>query len=563
MTATAPDLDDRQRSVLRVLLEHSVIAQSRTFRMARNGLRFRALIPTDKSEEVLPAVAALVEEGWVSSYREDADALDFVLSERFNIPTPSDDELRVLLGNVVKRVLLSHLYERYKEVRHRKAAMTQLVPLAVPLEVKKEDLQFFAQELIDGHFIEYEVMDGGQYTCSLTEFGAAKARLTATLVSTFPGVDMTKLLQPMRGVSSSASKADPKRVFVVHGRNLRARDEMFAFLRAVGLEPLEWNEGVIQSGKATPYVGEILDEMFRAAQAVVVLLTGDDLAKLDDRLLISTTENPEPLAPQARANVIFEAGRAFASHADRTILVEMGELRPFSDVLGRHTVRLNNTAEMRQALVDRLKVAGCEVKTEGKSGWYSVGDFDSCVLAALPEAPSDLRVADAAFKEGLIKILADAREVFVTGSDFSYSLPAYLQTVQDEVCGLSAVFVYEQWFFLARQNGGLTASSHDLVAQVQELINRAEAAVTKSAAFAWTNRASEVYGQMVPRFNEFAVTLQRYLEANRDIHGRPTSIQRLPTLLPAAAIAPKTALPAAVPLWRRILLSLSRENVGS
>lgn len=38
--------------------------------------------------------------------------------------------------------------------------------------------------------------------------------------------------------------ATRKTVFVVHGRNESARDSMFQFLRALGLEPLEWDQAV-------------------------------------------------------------------------------------------------------------------------------------------------------------------------------------------------------------------------------------------------------------------------------------------------------------------------------
>jgi len=66
------------------------------------------------------------------------------------------------------------------------------------------------------------------------------------------------------------------KVFVIHGRDLRLRDGMFAFLRSISLEPIEWIEAVTLTGKSAPYVGEVLDAAFSKAQAIVVMLTGDD-----------------------------------------------------------------------------------------------------------------------------------------------------------------------------------------------------------------------------------------------------------------------------------------------
>jgi len=174
--------------------------------------------------------------------------------------------------------------------------------------------------------------------------------------------------------SASGNLDRARKVFVVHGRNRDARDAMFAFLRAIDLAPIEWSEAVRLTGEASPYIGHVLDAAFSAAQAIVVLLTPDDVAYLRSEYA-SGDDDPEtrPLA-QARPNVLFEAGMAMGRDAKRTVLVELGQLRPFSDVVGRHGVRLNGSAERRNELAQRLETAGCAVNLTGED-WLSAGDF--------------------------------------------------------------------------------------------------------------------------------------------------------------------------------------------
>lgn len=171
-------------------------------------------------------------------------------------------------------------------------------------------------------------------------------------------------------------------VFVVHGRNTKARDAMFAFLRAIKLDPLEWSEAVQATGKPTPYIGDILDAAFSGASAVLVLFTPDDEARLR-REWHSSHEPPHEteLTGQARPNVLFEAGMAMGRNQESTVLVELGELRPFSDIGGRHVVRLDNSTQRRQDLAHRLRDAGCPVNLDG-TDWHSAGDFQAAIVAS-------------------------------------------------------------------------------------------------------------------------------------------------------------------------------------
>ena len=59
---------------------------------------------------------------------------------------------------------------------------------------------------------------------------------------------------------------------------------------------------------------------------------------------------------------------------DRTVLVALGKLRPFTDIDGFHTVRMDDSTARRQEFAQRLKAAGCPVDLEG-TDWHTEGKF--------------------------------------------------------------------------------------------------------------------------------------------------------------------------------------------
>jgi predicted nucleotide-binding protein len=165
-----------------------------------------------------------------------------------------------------------------------------------------------------------------------------------------------------------------RRVFVVYGRNRAARLAVFAFLRSIGLVPIEWSQALAATGKASPYVGEVLDAGLATAQAVVVLWTPDEIVSLRPEYADGEDDPEINPAFQARPNVIFEAGLALGRAPDRVVLVELGRVRHFSDVIGRNTIRLGNSVTSRQELAVRLRTAGCPVDLSG-TDWHTAGDF--------------------------------------------------------------------------------------------------------------------------------------------------------------------------------------------
>ncbi len=215
------------------------------------------------------------------------------------------------------------------------------------------------------------------------------SEVTGDLIVEPPGSELEPEPLPQQEIRPATTARE---VFVVHGRNLAARDALFEFLRAIDLHPLEWSQAVKATGRTAPYIGEILDAAFSKAHAVVVLFTPDDDARLNESLW-GDNELPHEteLTGQARPNVLFEAGMAMGRSEDRTILVELGTLRPFSDVGGRHVIRLDDSTQRRQDLVQRLEAAECPVNRDG-TDWHTAGDFIAAIssLEEMTSVPDSL-----------------------------------------------------------------------------------------------------------------------------------------------------------------------------
>lgn len=171
--------------------------------------------------------------------------------------------------------------------------------------------------------------------------------------------------------------SDPSRnVFVIHGRDEEARREVFTFLRALGLNPLEWEKLLQARGDAAPYLGQAIRTGLEAAAAVVVLMTPDDVTRLHPDLH-GPREKPgevnETLQP--RPNVLIELGMALAAKPGKVVLLKVGDQREITDLNGHSYVRLSDTPECRKRIIERLKAAGCTITDS--TDWLAAGDFAS------------------------------------------------------------------------------------------------------------------------------------------------------------------------------------------
>lgn len=181
-----------------------------------------------------------------------------------------------------------------------------------------------------------------------------------------------------------AAKAAPKptrnnSIFVVHGRDEQLTDDMYSFLRAIGLNPIEWNDAVnAAKGGANPIVGDIINQAMKKAQGIMVLLSPDEDAKLKSKFAGFKDKKIglNILGGQPRPNVIFEAGLALGAHSDKTILVQVGDIREISDIAGKHMFHLTDTAVSRKNLAGRLeKKLKFKIKLDGDA-WLKVGKFN-------------------------------------------------------------------------------------------------------------------------------------------------------------------------------------------
>ena len=184
--------------------------------------------------------------------------------------------------------------------------------------------------------------------------------------------------RPKKGASDGPHS---NAVMVIYGHDVEANNALFSWLRALGLQPQEWSQLVRISGKASPYIGDVLKTAFEHVQAVVALFTPDEHVRA------TNTQSPADgtWRLQARSNVLIEAGMALITHPDRTVLICLGLQELPDDLAGRHYVRLNGTLESLNDIATCLQTAGCNINRSGKQ-WLNPTIFpDRDGIRARPE----------------------------------------------------------------------------------------------------------------------------------------------------------------------------------
>jgi predicted nucleotide-binding protein len=112
-------------------------------------------------------------------------------------------------------------------------------------------------------------------------------------------------------------------IFVVHGRDVQLNTDMFAFLRAIGQNPLEWSQAITVAKGANPHVDQVISDAMEKVQGVLVMFSPDEEARLKAKFCsgLDKKKGFNKLDGQARPNVIFEAGLALGAHSKKTLLV--------------------------------------------------------------------------------------------------------------------------------------------------------------------------------------------------------------------------------------------------
>jgi predicted nucleotide-binding protein len=174
------------------------------------------------------------------------------------------------------------------------------------------------------------------------------------------------------------SQENATRVFVIHGRNLALLEELRIWFDSLGLHAKAFDDLRAEMG-GSPTIMEVIHKGMTEARAIVVLITPDEAAFLRPEFQRETDSRDDKERWQARPNVLFEAGMAFAMAGSKRTLLLVAGAELFSDVAGIHYLGIPQDAASRDRLKIALRNMGCDVREDPqhhKRGNFSVGGLD-------------------------------------------------------------------------------------------------------------------------------------------------------------------------------------------
>ena len=143
------------------------------------------------------------------------------------------------------------------------------------------------------------------------------------------------------------------KIFVVHGHDMHALEQLELILRRLNLDPyiLQNNDG----GSNT-IIEALEQQIYEEAAFGIVLMTPDDFG-------FPKAKGDDATQPRARQNVILELGMVLASLGrNQMVILKKGALETPSDVDGVLRLEFNDhVKEVAVKLARRIKAAGIEI----------------------------------------------------------------------------------------------------------------------------------------------------------------------------------------------------------
>jgi predicted nucleotide-binding protein len=299
---------------------------------------------------------------------------------------------------------LSGLEAELRRLRQTATIARDNLRAAAPRDVSDDSAGMFAADQALAQWLLWQADDDLTYLRIDIDRVARARKLAAEeleqLEHAVPAADRSRAassdpeMSASAGQPSSAAAAPDvaarvaRRVFVVHGRDSTLTQRFHDLLRTVYLEPLEWEKLVKATGSTAPFLGQVVAAAPHQAQATLVLLTPDDIVQLHSDLFQHNDHEYERASSgQARPNVLFELGLALMAYPERTVVVEVGQMRPIADLAGLNVIRFDGSAPAIKRVLDRLKQAGCPVDDSG-TDWLDPARFAD--LAAYQRGPGTL-----------------------------------------------------------------------------------------------------------------------------------------------------------------------------
>ena len=153
--------------------------------------------------------------------------------------------------------------------------------------------------------------------------------------------------------ATTAQEVGRTKIFVVHGHDTGALEQLELILRRLGLDPF-----ILQNndGESKTLIEALEQKIYKEAAFGIVLLTPDDFG-------YPKNKTDEDRQPRARQNVILELGMVMASLGrERMALLKKGALEVPTDVGGIIYIEFNeHVKEVAVKLATRMKGAGIEI----------------------------------------------------------------------------------------------------------------------------------------------------------------------------------------------------------